>query len=76
MTSFDELMEAEAWSNIASRPPGPAPAGFSAGIQHERTRLVTLLGHRILELRGARGPAAAGARQELVQLLNTIQANT
>lgn len=74
MTYSDELMEAEAWSEIARS--ASRAAGFSAGIQHERTRLVTLLGHRILELRGARGPAAAGARQELVQLLNTIQADT
>lgn len=76
MTSFDELMEAEAWSNIASRPPGPAATGFRAGIQHERTRLVTLIAHRILQLRGVKGAVAAGARQELLQLLDTIQAST
>lgn len=73
MSSFDEQMEAQAWHAIADRPPGPAAAGFQAGIQHERTRVVCLLGHRALELRGTTDPAAVGARQEIIRLMALIQ---
>lgn len=50
--NFEELMEAQAWNQVGNQPPGPASAGFQAGIQHERNRITALLRQRasLLEL--------------------------
>ena len=51
----------------------PRPSDLLAGQQHERTRIVAMIAHRIIELRGLRDPAAVGARQELVRLMAAVQ---
>ena len=51
----------------------PRPSDLLAGQQHERTRIVAMIAHRIIELRGLRDAAAVGARQELVRLMAAVQ---
>lgn len=53
--------------------PGPISLAYSEGIHHERTRIVALLGHRVLELRGITDPECVGARQELIRLMAVVQ---
>lgn len=53
--------------------PGPISLAYTEGIQHERTRIVALLGHRVLELRGTTDPECIGARQELIRLMALVQ---
>ena len=53
--------------------PGPVSLAYTEGIHHERTRIVTLLGHRVLELRGLHAPECVGARQELIRLMALVQ---
>ena len=53
--------------------PGPISLAYTEGIQHERTRIVAMLGHRVLELRGITDPECVGARQELIRLMAVVQ---
>lgn len=53
--------------------PGPISLAYTEGIHHERTRIVALLGHRVLELRGITDPECIGARQELIRLMAVVQ---
>jgi hypothetical protein len=53
--------------------PGPISLAYTEGIQHERTRIVAMLGHRVLELRGITDPECVGARQELIRLMALVQ---
>ena len=53
--------------------PGPISLAYSEGIQHERARVVALLGHRALELRGTTDAECVGARQELIRLMAVVQ---